>query len=56
MKSVTIATILLTVVGTALFLNCDAEGPAMKSNEHLYILWTNSDPVTAKNMVFHVRG
>lgn len=24
----------------------------MKDNEHLYILWTNSDPVTADKMVF----
>ena len=24
----------------------------MNSKEHLYILWTNSDPVTAEKMVF----
>lgn len=24
----------------------------MENKEHLYILWTNSDPVTAEKMVF----
>ncbi|MGO9121875.1 MAG: hypothetical protein ACLQPD_30220 [Desulfomonilaceae bacterium] len=52
MKSVTMATILLAVIGTTLFLNCYAEESAVKSGEHLYILWTNSDPVTADKMVF----
>jgi hypothetical protein len=28
----------------------------MKSDEHLHILWTNSDPVTAEKMVFMYAG
>jgi hypothetical protein len=52
MKNITIAVILLAVLGTTLFLNCYAGKSAMKRGEHLYILWTNSDPVTADKMVF----
>ncbi len=31
---------------------CYAEESKMNDKEHLYILWTNSDPVTADKMVF----
>lgn len=56
MKSVTIATIILAAVGTTLLLSRHAEESAMKNDEHLYILWTNSDPVTAEKMVFMYAG
>ncbi len=52
MKSVTIVAIFLAVIGATSFLNCYAEESVMKSTEHLYILWTNSDLVTADKMVF----
>lgn len=52
MKSITIVAILLAVIGTTSLLNCYAEESVMKNTEHLYILWTNSDLVTADKMVF----
>lgn len=52
MKSMRSVVMILAVVGIALFLSCYAEASEMKSKEHLYILWTNSDPVTADKMVF----
>jgi hypothetical protein len=52
MKSIIIAAMALAVMGMTLGAQCYAEEGAMKDKEHLYILWTNSDPVTADKMVF----
>jgi hypothetical protein len=52
MKSITVAAMVLAVMGMTFCAQCYAEEPGMKDKEHLYILWTNSDPVTADKMVF----
>ena len=52
MRSMTIAAIVLAVMGITFYAQCYSQGPEMKDKEHLYILWTNSDPVTADKMVF----
>ena len=52
MKKVVILTVILAVLGVTFCLNCRPEDPGMEDKEHLYILWTNSDPVTADKMVF----
>jgi hypothetical protein len=52
MKNVTAAAMVLAVIGIIFCAQCYAEGSGMKDKEHLYILWTNSDPLTADKMVF----
>jgi hypothetical protein len=52
MKSITIVAMVLAVMGITFCAQCYEEEPGMKDKEHLYILWTNSDPVTADKMVF----
>ncbi len=52
MKSFTAAAIILAVIGITLCVHSYGEESGMKDKEHLYILWTNSDPVTADKMVF----
>lgn len=52
MKNITISAIILTITGIMMCAQCYAKEPGMKDKEHLYILWTNSDPVTADKMVF----
>ncbi|MGO9566959.1 MAG: DsrE family protein [Desulfomonilaceae bacterium] len=52
MKSFTAAAIVLAFIVITFCANSYAEESGMKGKEHLYILWTNSDPVTADKMVF----
>jgi hypothetical protein len=52
MKNITVAAMVLAVMGMMFCSQGYAEEAGMKDKEHLYILWTNSDPVTADKMVF----
>jgi hypothetical protein len=54
MKNVTAAAmvLILAVIGIMFCAQCYGEESAMKDKDHLYILWTNSDPLTADKMVF----
>jgi hypothetical protein len=42
----------LAVAGLIFCSQCQAKEPKMNDEDHLYILWTNGDPVTADKMVF----
>ena len=52
MRNITVVAMVLAVVGITFCAQCYAEGSLVKDKDHLYILWTNSDPVTADKMVF----
>lgn len=56
MTKVKIAALVLMVMSMTLCLNCRAEESHPPSKQHLYILWTNSDPVTADKMIFMYAG
>jgi hypothetical protein len=52
MKIALLTTLVLAATGVMFSSQCLAEKTRMKDKDHLYILWTNSDPVTAEKMVF----
>lgn len=52
MRSMMAAAVPLAVAGLIFCSQCHAKEPNMNDKDHLYILWTNSDPVTAEKMVF----
>jgi hypothetical protein len=52
MKNFIAATMILAVIGLIFCSQCHAKERKMNDKDHLYILWTNSDPITADKMVF----
>ena len=50
-KGIAPATV-LALAGLIFYSQYHAKEPKMNDRDHLYILWTNSDPVTADKMVF----
>ena len=52
MKKVIVAAMFMAFMNVMLSSQCYAEESGMNDKEHLYILWTNSDLVTADKMVF----
>jgi hypothetical protein len=52
MKNILAKAIILAVSGFIFSSQCYAKERKMNDKDHLYILWTNSDPVTADKMVF----
>ncbi|MFZ0942856.1 MAG: DsrE family protein [Syntrophobacteraceae bacterium] len=52
MKNVMVAAMFIAFMSTMFSSQCNAEESRMNEKERLYILWTNSDPVTADKMVF----
>ncbi len=44
--------VILAFFGLIFCSQCHAKEPKMNDRDHLNILWTNSDPVTADKMVF----
>lgn len=56
MTSAKVGVLFLAVLAMAIIVNSYAQESHTKSKDHLYILWTNSDPVTADKMVFMYAG
>jgi len=52
MKNFIAAAMILAVAGLIFCPQCHAKERKMNDKDHLYILWTNSDPITADKMVF----
>ena len=56
MKNVIVAPMFMAFMSIMFSSQCYAEESRMNDKEHLYILWTNSDPITAEKYGFHVRS
>jgi hypothetical protein len=52
MKNIIATAMILAVAGLIFSSQCHAKEHKMNDKDHLYILWTNSDPLTADKMVF----
>lgn len=52
MKNILAAAMIPAVAGLIFCSQSHAKEPKMNDKDHLYLLWTNSDPITADKMVF----